>query len=125
MLGARIIFGIWLNVSLILAPFSTLHAHISEADQAQVHGGHSHDFDPDHDGDGIDHVFDLKSALAHQAPTVPNWTDWVPLLLALTLAWICAPLLLSILRPPPQDTEPIPRRTFWHPPLRGPPLHSI
>jgi len=114
-----------MNVSLVLTPLSTAHAHEDDHEHMHVHSGHVHDFDFGSGQERGHHTIELKALVAHQAFGVVSWTDWVPLLVALALVWIAAPSLLMVLRPPLKDTEPISRPSFWHPPLRGPPLNSI
>jgi hypothetical protein len=113
-----------LCISFILMPYSTLHAHVDEHEHMHVHGGHVHDFDKGYDTKHADQVVPVSVA-ATPSPTVLDWTSWLPLVYVLTALGLALPLLTAILRPPARDSEPIPRRTCWQPPLRGPPLNSI
>lgn len=120
-----------LSVSFLLAPFSTLHAHLGSDhhDYAVLHGGHVHDVH-NHANDGGDiqdagHTVDVNFGIADRSVAGFSWTDWLPLICVLAVVWLSVPLSTLILRSPNPDFRPRPRLTYWRPPLRGPPLRSI
>lgn len=110
-------------VSLVLMPLSTLHAHLDDDHHAtEVHGGHQHDFDPGAAEVESDVVMDLQITASDRGTRAIEWTQWLPLL-AVTAVLLSASLLLaSRVRPRAPDIPPLLRRSFWQPPLRGPPL---
>jgi hypothetical protein len=114
-----------MSVSFMLMPHSTLHAHVSEHEHTHVHGGHVHDFDRDHDVRSVDHIVKISVAATTATPAGFDWTVWLPIVCVLTLLSLSLPFVTAILRPPSRDSEPIRRRPFWQPPLRGPPSISI
>lgn len=121
------------NLSILLMPFDTTHAHVSStADlSADVHSGHSHDFDPDHHGDAGEHVVDLQGSVSAQNPfqskfwSAKFWSDFMPLACLVVLTYLVAPLCLTVFAPPLSDPKPASRHGYWRPPLRGPPAFSI
>lgn len=119
---------LWLVlISFVLTPFSTLHAHVSNGhDHGVVHGGHSHDFnsgDIDDVHTDTGQIIDMQ-LVASDRGTMPG-VERLALASAPELPTLDAPQVTLILRPPPIDDPPIPRRSYWQPPLRGPPLVSI
>ena len=112
------------SLSFMLMPYSTLHAHVSDLEHSHLHGGHVHDLAPDeHDVRSVDQVVQISVATTHLNPLVAwDSVDWTPVLCVLAFLALSLPFLTLILRPPARDSEPIPRRTFRHPPLRGPPV---
>ena len=125
-----VILCLLLNLSVLLMPFDTTHAHVSSAAalSTDVHSGHSHDFDGDHEhdhGSPGDQVVELRGSISSQNTFQSMfWSDWIPLacLVALTLfvARLC-----TVFAPPASDPNPAPRHGYWRPPLRGPPAFSI
>lgn len=121
------------NISLLLMPFDSTHAHVTSdhghTHASDVHGGHSHDFglydEVDQDADE-QIVVDMKPAL-----TSPGnfqsvfWTYWVPLACTVVLLLGVAQLCLRIVSYPRSDSRPLTRHGHWRPPLRGPPAFSI
>lgn len=120
---------LWLVlISFVLTPLSTLHVHAAtDHHGSALHGGHLHDFDAGdvghHDTDA-EPIIDVQLVAADRSGDF-RWIEWLPLFVALGLAWLSSPYLTSILRPPAIDDPPIARRSHWKPPLRGPPLVSI
>lgn len=114
-----------MSISFILMPYSTLHAHISDHEHTHMHGGHVHDLEPDHDAPSVDQVVQVNVAAATVSTPTFDWADWLPIVCIVAVLSLCRPLLTSILRPPSRDSEPIPRRSYRQPPLRGPPFFSI
>lgn len=128
------ILSLLLSVSFILAPFSTLHTHLGSGhDHAVLHGGHVHDphnhaHDHAHDSGDIHdagQAIDVNFAIADRGVAGFSWTDWLPLICVLAVAWLGLRLSTLILRPPNPDSPPRSRFIYWRPPLRGPPLRSI
>lgn len=122
-----------LCVSFLLAPFSTLHAHPGSdhdhPDYAVLHGGHVHEVH-NHANDGGDipdagHTVDVNFAIADRGKAGFSWTDWLPLICMLAVAWLIVRYSTFILRPLDPDGRPLFRLSYWRPPLRGPPLRSI
>jgi hypothetical protein len=111
-------------ISFVLMPYSTLHAHVDDHEHMHVHGGHVHDFDKGYDLKHADQVVPV-TVTATTGPTGLDWTSWLPIFYVLTGLALALPFLTAILRPPARDSEPIPRRFHWQPPLRGPPAISI
>lgn len=127
-----VILCLLLNLSVLLMPFDTTHAHVSSAAafSADVHSGHSHDLDPHHDhetGAAAEHVVDLRAAVSPQNTFQSMaWSGWMPLasLVVLTLLLV-GQRCLAFFAPPSSDPKPPSRRGYWRPPLRGPPAISI
>jgi hypothetical protein len=125
-----------LNVSVVLIPFSALHAHLRADEGRQiVHGGHGHELPhahhaaADHDvshGEGDDaDVVDLQPTLTSYSSTFSFWSHWLPLVCAIVVLACTMPLILSLLRPPRASHAPHSSFFLWRPPLRGPPTFSI
>ena len=121
---ARTLWCLLVSVGLVLSPLSTLHAHVTDHTHTHIHGGHAHDLTGDHDKLPTQ-VVDLKASPSDFAPAKVTWADWAPLFFVLALVCAWAPPLVTFLRHPRRDTEPILRLSFRVPPLRGPPLTSI
>lgn len=127
----RCVTVLWLVLaSLVLTPFSTLHAHVDTGhDHGVVHGGHSHDFgsgatDDSHTDTG--QIVDLRLVASDRGTNMPfPGAERLSLAAAPEVPRLDAPQLTLIPRPPPIADPPILRRSFWQPPLRGPPLVSI
>lgn len=120
---------LWLLlISFVLTPLSTLHVHAAaDHHDSALHGGHLHGFDA---GDVDDHGTDAEPIVDVQLVASDRsgdfrWTEWLPLFFELGVAWLSSPYLATILHPPPIDDLPISHRSYWKPPLRGPPLISI
>jgi hypothetical protein len=120
----RVVVCSMMCISWVLMPYSTLHAHVDDHDHTHVHGGHVHDFGKEYDLKHADQVVPI-SVTAATSPTGLDWTHWLPIFYVLTGLALALPFLTAILRPPERDSEPIPRRFHWQPPLRGPPAISI
>jgi hypothetical protein len=117
-----------LNLSVLLMPFDTTHAHISStaASSTDVHSGHSHDLDPHSEHDAGEHVVDLHGSFGTQnAFQSKFWSDWIPLACLVVMTLVVSQLCLAILAPPLSDPKPVSRHGYWRPPLRGPPVFSI
>lgn len=116
-------------ISFVLTPFSTLHAHVDTGhDHGVVHGGHSHDLqfgetDDTHVGAG--QVVDMQLTAADRGSIPFPRVERLPLASAPEVPKLHPPPVTLIPRPPPIADPPILRRSFWQPPLRGPPLVSI
>lgn len=132
-----VILCLLLNLSVLLMPFDTTHAHVSSAADlsTDVHSGHSHDldhqhdFDHDHDhetGTSADHVVDLQAAASAQNSLQSMaWSDWIPLACLVALTFLAAQRCIAVFAPLCSDPKPASRRGYWRPPLRGPPVFSI
>lgn len=103
-----IILCMLVNVSILLIPFSTTHAHVGSGahHHADVHGGHSHDFEHGHGAsDGHDpadaeQVIDLEPALTNQSTSSSAfWTYWLPLACVLTVLAAGMQICVLVLRP--------------------------
>lgn len=127
------------SVSLVLAPLSHAHAHVTDAEHQHinVHGGHDHvldvvlgehhdwDFDAhDHGATGVSVVLDLAPDLAKPNAGAAKFLQWIAILCVSVLALFA----LSPLRTahPPPRTRARPPSPYPHalPLLRGPP-HSL
>jgi hypothetical protein len=137
-----VILCLLLNLSVLLMPFDTTHAHVSSAADlsTDVHSGHSHDLDHQHDLDHdhaldhghdhetgtADHVVDLQAAVSAQNSLQSMaWSDWIPLACLVVLTFLAAQRCIAVFAPPSSDPKPASRRGYWRPPLRGPPAFSI
>jgi len=140
-----VMFLVLLNISFILMPFSTLHMHVMADHHVVLHSGHIHWHDHDvdgHDMDGHDmglddHAHEHHSQDEHQLSTLHtamfddvkfNVTDWSAsnVVLCVLVAWFFSlPYLTAVLRPPAISRPFHDQRSYWHPPLRGPPAFSI
>lgn len=118
----RLILGWVMSISVVLMPYSTLHAHVSDPEHTHVHGGHVHDFDSDHDVRPVDQVVKISIAATTISPAGWDWTDWLPVVCVVAVLALSQPFVTMILRPPSRDSDPAPRRTYRQPPLRGPPV---
>jgi hypothetical protein len=124
-----------LNVSILLMPFDSTHAHVTSdhghTHASDVHGGHSHDFDLYGDIDESDDtdeqiVVDMKPTLtSHGTPQAVFWTYWVPVACTVVLLLAVAQFCLRLVAPHRSDPRPLSRHGHWRPPLRGPPTSSI
>lgn len=149
-----VMFLVLLNISFILMPFSTLHMHVMADHHVVLHSGHihwhDHDVD-DHDVDDRDmddhdigigdhdhhHAHEHRSHDEHQLSTLHtamfddvkfNVTDWsasTVVLCVLAVWFFSLPYLTAVLRPPAISRPFHNQRSYWHPPLRGPPAFSI
>lgn len=120
------------NISVLLIPFDSTHAHVSpdhgHTHVSDVHGGHSHDFDLFGDIDDGDEqiVVDMKPALTSQGIFKSALgAYWVPLACTVVLLLAVAQLCLRSVPPPRSDPRPLSRHGHWRPPLRGPPSFSL
>lgn len=120
------------NISVMLMPFDSTHAHVSSdhghTHASDVHGDHSHDFDLFGDLDDGDEqiVVDMKPALTSQGVFQSAfWTYWVPLACTVVLLLAVAQFCLRSIAPHRSDPRPLSRNGHWRPPLRGPPNFSI
>lgn len=134
-----ILLCVLMNISLVLVPFRTLHAHVSHDHAVVLHGGHSHDFDhdDDHDHGGghahdghvsqvPDQVLNVHFATVDASISPAAWLPFVAFVCALAFCFSFRPYLTAVLRPPAADVRLIStRRNFLHPPLRGPPSIAI
>ena len=132
---SRLVPLLWLllGASFVLAPFSTLHAHLGghhddRHDHGILHGGHVHD--GSHATDDADHhdagqAVDVNFAMSDRGAAGFSWTYWLPLVCSLAVTWLMVRHSTLILRPPDPSVGPRLRFTYWRPPLRGPPLLSI
>lgn len=117
------------NLSLLLMPFDSTHAHVSpdHSHAADVHGGHSHDFDhevSDHDADHS--VVSLKPAVSSQNNFQSAFlTLWLPLACAFVVTLLVVQQYLGTVKPSRSDPKPPSHHPYWRPPLRGPPSLSI
>jgi hypothetical protein len=119
---------VFLSISILLAPVSTLHAHPeSEHHAGALHGGHvHHDAADDQSGHGGDSVVDVQFAMAGSGLKAFSWTLWLPLFAYVAVFGLAIPYLPAILRPPPRTLRlPQIRIHHWQPPLRGPPALPI
>lgn len=64
----RLVLGWVMSISVVLLPYSTLHAHVSDPEHTHVHGGHVHDFDSDHDVRPVDQVVKISIAATTISP---------------------------------------------------------
>ncbi|MGH8237046.1 MAG: hypothetical protein ACREXP_08490 [Steroidobacteraceae bacterium] len=117
----RVIFCWAVSFSFVLTPYSTLHAHVSDDEPTHMHGGHVHDFDRDHDARKVDHIVKISVAATTPSHASGDWTAWLPIVCVVALLALSLPFVTAILRPPSRDSEPIRRRPYYQPPLRGPP----
>jgi hypothetical protein len=112
-----------LCVATMLAPFERAHAHLGhDADTAEIHDGHQHDFDHDgmaHEEDVDAHVVDLSEAAQHGSnlTSVP----WLPLFYVVVVLLLIEPLLRRIYTPARREVRLPSQHPPWPPPLRGPP----
>ena len=120
------------NLSLVLMPFDSTHAHVSSdhSHATAVHGGHNHDFDhgmQNDQGDEADRaIVDLKPALSSQNTFQSAFlTFWLPLACTFVLALLVVQLCLGSVAPTRSDPKPLSHHPYWRPPLRGPPSFSI
>ncbi|HEY5755658.1 MAG TPA: hypothetical protein VIU34_07535 [Steroidobacter sp.] len=120
------------NISLLLIPFDSTHAHVTSdhghSHPSDVHGGHSHDLDLYGDVDEADEqiVVDMKPVLTTQGNFQSAfWTFWVPLACTVVLLLAVVQSCLRLVAPPRSDLRPLSRHGHWRPPLRGPPSFSI
>lgn len=127
-----VILYMLVNVSVLLIPFHTAHAHVSSGTHTDVHGGHSHDFEHSHGAGGAhepgdaEQVVDLEPALTNQSTSPsPFWTYWLPLACVLAILAAGVQVCLLVLRPPRSHLQSGSHRGYWRPPLRGPPSLSI
>jgi hypothetical protein len=119
---------VFLSISILLAPSSTLHAH-AESDQhaGVLHGGHvHHDATDDKGGHEVESVIDVHYAMADRGLKAFSWTLWLPLFASIAVFRLAIACLPAIFRPPPRTLRlPQIRTHHWQPPLRGPPAFSI
>lgn len=117
------------NLSLLLMPFDSTHAHVSSdhSHAADVHGGHSHDFDHGVAGEEAHRsVVDLKPALSSQNTFQSAFlTFWLPLACTFVLTLLVVQLCVGSVAPARSDPKPPSHHPYWRPPLRGPPSFSI
>jgi hypothetical protein len=123
-----------LNLSVLLMPFDTSHAHISSAASLStaVHSGHSHDLEPhshphsDSAPGAAEQIVDLQGSLSAQNTFQSmSWSNWIPLACLVAIAFLVARPRVAVFSPPSSDPERASRRGHWRPPLRGPPVFSI
>jgi hypothetical protein len=129
-----VILCLLLNLSVLLMPFDTSHAHISSAASVStdVHSGHSHDLEPhslrhsESVPDTDDHVVDLQGSLSAQNTFQSMfWSHWIPLACLVAIAFLVAQPRVAAFSPPSSEPHRASWRGHWRPPLRGPPVFSI
>lgn len=119
---------VFLSISILLAPSSTLHAHPQSDQHAGVlHGGHvHHDENHDQSSHEIEAVIDVHFDMADRGLKAFSRTLWSPLLGCVAVFGLAIACLPAIFRPPPRTLRlPQSRTHHWQPPLRGPPVFPI
>jgi hypothetical protein len=116
---------VMLSVSFVLGPLSRMHAHVADEpfQQADVHGGHSHDGDanvPEHDANGT--VVSLQSDSSQGAFQAWKPMHWISVLFVFAVMVLALRLLASIPRPSRKRTRPPSPYPHALPLLRGPPV---